>query len=77
VPTVLHARKLIAILCLAALLLALLTAGAPGSASAILVPFWLFIEILIIVSIQRRTEDRDFSPFPFLSAFASRAPPTQ
>jgi hypothetical protein len=77
VPTVFHARKLSAILCLAALLFAVLTPGAHGLASAILVPFWLFMEILVILSIQRRTEDRDPYPFPFVSAFASRAPPIQ
>jgi hypothetical protein len=77
VPAVFHARKLIAILCLATLFIAVLTAGAHGLASAILVPFWLFIGILVIVSIQQRTEDRAPYPFPSVSSIASRAPPIQ
>lgn len=76
-PTLSYARKLIAVFCLAALLLAALLPGTSGLASAIPAPFWLFLAILVTVSIERRTEDADPDPFPFVSADASRAPPIQ
>jgi hypothetical protein len=77
VSPALHSRKLIAIVCLAVLLLAVLTPSAYGFVQAILAPFWLLIEILAIVSVQRATEDHDPYPFLFVSAVAPRAPPTQ
>jgi hypothetical protein len=77
VTSAFQARKLIAILCLAALLIAVAAPNAHGPAFALLAPFWLLIEILVLVSIERRTEDRTPAPFPFVAAVASRAPPLQ
>jgi len=77
VPVQSHARKLIAVLCLAAWLLAVLIPGTHGLASAVPAPFWLFLAILVVVSIQRRTEDGTADPFLFVSTAASRAPPIQ
>jgi hypothetical protein len=76
-PTALHVRKLIAILCLTAIFFAALAPGQSGLASALLVPFWLFVELLALVSIQRRTEDRQPDPFPLVSTVLARAPPVQ
>jgi hypothetical protein len=77
VPAAFHPRRLIAILCVAALLVAVMTSGAHGSAPAIVVPLWLFIEILVFVSIHRRIKDRGFYAFLCISAVAARAPPVR
>jgi len=75
VPARFHPRRLIALLCLAALLFALVTPGAP--ALALFVPFLLFIELLVVVSRHLRNDDRDPGVFPWISLAPSRAPPLQ
>lgn len=70
-------RRLIALLCLLAIVLALLAPGPYGLAPALLAPFWLFIAILTVVSVQRATEDCDAYAFPFASTIPARAPPIQ
>jgi len=77
VQTASYARQLIALLCIATVLAVALTPGADGLASVILAPFWLFVEILVVLSIQRTSEDRDPYPFRYISAVPSRAPPIQ
>lgn len=77
VRTRFQSRTLIAAVCLAVLLLAVLAAGAHGPVYAILAPFWLFLETLVLVSILPRAADSGPDPFPFAAAFASRPPPIQ
>jgi len=68
-------RKWIAIVCLAALLLALLTPPAYATAFAILAPFWLLFAILLLIAIRSFTADPRPASFPFVAVYASRAPP--
>ncbi|HTX40020.1 MAG TPA: hypothetical protein VME43_33605 [Bryobacteraceae bacterium] len=58
----LHSRRLIAAVCLAVLLLALLAAGAHSPVYAILAAFWLFLETLVLVSILPRAADSGPDP---------------
>jgi hypothetical protein len=73
----LHSRKLIALVCLAAILLVALAQGASELASAIPGACWLLLEILVFVSIRRRTEERSPDPFLFATTVPARAPPIQ
>lgn len=73
--TLTHARKSIALLCLAVLLLGALVPFASGLPFAILAPLWLFFAAAICVSLVRPAEDRIAPPVPFLSILPSRAPP--
>jgi hypothetical protein len=70
-----YARRAVALLCLAVLLYAALTPGAPGLLCAVLVPLWLFTALLAVVSIRRETTDSDPRPLPFSPVLAPRAPP--
>jgi hypothetical protein len=74
--TVLDARRWIALLCVAAVLVTALTPGA-GGLLAILVPFWLFFEAVIAVPMRRGGEPCDPQLFSFLSPALSRAPPVR
>jgi len=69
------ARKLIAILCLAVVLLAALTPYSHGFAPAWLTPFWLFLAMLVCFSTSHREQRRDPHPFPCFTVVPSRAPP--
>ncbi len=69
------ARKLIAILCLASLLLAALTPYSHGLEPAWLTPFWLFLAMLVCFSASHREQQRDPRPFPSFPVVPSRAPP--
>jgi hypothetical protein len=71
---VLDARRWIALLCLAALVLTVLTPGSSGLL-AILAPFWLFFEILTAVPMRREGEPCHAHLSPFFSPLSSRAPP--
>ena len=75
-PAVSHARKLIAILCLAVLLVTAMTPGA-HSLPALLAPFWLFLEILAVVRVGGRGEDPALPLSSPVAVPASRAPPVQ
>ena len=76
-PTTVFGRKAIALLCLAAILFAVLTTSSHSLVSAILAPFWLFVELLVVVSIRPKTEESAPYPFPFFCATPTRAPPIQ
>ncbi len=69
------ARRLIAFLCLAAVLLAAIAPTASGLFLAILVPLLLFVAAVVIVPIGREPEGGDGPAFLFLSVVTSRAPP--
>lgn len=69
------ARKLIALLCLTALLFAALTPDSHGLAPAWLTPFWLFLAILVWFSVAPREQDRGPRLFPSYNVLLSRAPP--
>jgi hypothetical protein len=69
------ARKLIAIFCLSALLLAAVTPTASGLFCAIVVPLLLFIETLAVASFERRPEQTLAPQLLCLPVIASRAPP--
>jgi hypothetical protein len=69
-------RRLIAFLCVVAVILAATTPAAPGLLWAILVPLLLFVAAVVIAPIRRESEDSDAPAFPFLSVVTSRAPPT-
>ena len=68
-------RKLIAVFCMAAILLALLTPASSGPLYAILAPFWLFFALPTIVAARRAPEESDPCAFPFVPAVPARAPP--
>jgi hypothetical protein len=70
----LDARKLVAVLCLAVVLVAALTPSASGLLHAILVPAWVFVAAILVFSI-REIADKGPQPPPFLAVLASRAPP--
>lgn len=69
------ARRLIAFLCLVAVLLAAITPATSGLFLAILVPLLLFVAAVVIVPIGREPESGDAPAFLFLSIVTSRAPP--
>jgi|CZKR01.1.fsa_nt_gi hypothetical protein len=69
-------RRLIAFLCVVAVILAAITPAAPGLLWAILVPLLLFVAAVVIAPISRESENSDAPAFPFLSVVTSRAPPT-
>jgi hypothetical protein len=71
----LHARRFVALLCLAVVLVAALTPGASGLFHAILVPVWFFIAAIVVLAARREITDSAPRPLPFLPVLASRAPP--
>jgi hypothetical protein len=75
VRTLIQARKSIALVCLAVLLLAALVPVPSGLPFAILAPLWLFFAAVVCVSVVRPVDDRDPLPVPFFSILPSRAPP--
>ncbi|MGO9096417.1 MAG: hypothetical protein ACLQGV_14500 [Bryobacteraceae bacterium] len=68
-------RKLIALFCMAALLLASLAPASSGPLHAIMAPFWLFFALLAVAAVRRATEECDPGAFPFVPAVPARAPP--
>ena len=73
--TLIHARRLIALFCLAVFLLAALVPAASGLAFANLAPLWLFFAAVVCVSLVGAADDQNPLPVPFLSILPSRAPP--
>lgn len=69
------ARRLIAFLCLVAVLLAAITSATSGLFLAILVPLLLFVAAVVIVPIGREPESGHAPAFLVLSVVTSRAPP--
>jgi hypothetical protein len=73
--TLLNARRWIAVLCLAVLLIAALIPAASGLPFAILVPLWLFCAAIATFSIRSAFDDCGAQPIPYLLILSSRAPP--
>ena len=69
------ARRLIVILCLAAILFAALTPVASHLLFAILAPLWFFFSILVSISIRTVAGERNLQRFLFRPILASRPPP--
>ena len=72
-----HARRLIVLLCLAAVLLALLASAANGLPFAILAPLWFFVAAIVGVPLRSVSEHCDVRQFSSLPVFAARPPPLQ
>ena len=70
-----QARRLVALLCLALVIAAALTPGAPGLFSAVLAPLWFFVAAVVVFSIRNDIADSAPGPLRFLPVLASRAPP--
>jgi len=70
-------RKLVLVLCVAALLLALLSPAASGFPPAILTPFWIFLWILTLVCLAPSVEEAQPKRSGFVTVRSSRAPPAQ
>jgi len=75
VRTLIQARKSIALVCLAVLLLAALVPVASGLPFAIFAPLWLFFAAVVCVALVRPADDRNALPVPFFSVLSSSAPP--
>jgi hypothetical protein len=72
-----RARRLVAILCLAALLVAALAPASSGVLDAILIPLWLFFAVLLAfqaTAADERPHRTRLSPLP---VFSSRPPPAR
>ena len=69
------ARRLIVILCLAAILFAALTPTASGLLLAILAPLWFFFSAFVGVHIRNAAGQCNPLRFFFLPVLASRPPP--
>jgi hypothetical protein len=69
------ARRLIALLCIAFVLLAAAVPGASGLPWAILVPLWFLAAFVAAVSMRREIDAGEPQPCALLSTAASRAPP--
>lgn len=72
----LSARRSIAFLCLAVLLIAALIPASSGLPLGTLVPLWLFFAAIVALSIRRPIENFNPPQAAFLSILPSRAPPT-
>jgi len=70
-----HARRSVALFCLAALLIAALIPAAYGLPFCILVPLWTFVAAIVTLSIHRAAEDSSPLRVSYLSVLPSRAPP--
>jgi len=73
--TLVRSRRLIAVLCIAALIAAAFTPAASGLLYAFLTPLWLFFAAVITISICRPVEDFGRRQLLLLPTLASRAPP--
>jgi hypothetical protein len=70
-----HARRSIALFCLAALLIAALIPVASGLPLGVLVPLWIFVAVIVTLSIRRTAEDRSPLRVSCIPVLPSRAPP--
>ena len=70
-----NARRLVAVICLALLLLATLIPAGSGLLSAILAPLWLFLAVVVLIAIHRGREVCNAPCFFVRRALSSRAPP--
>jgi hypothetical protein len=69
-------RRLIAFVCVVAVLLAAMSPVAPGLHWAILVPLLCCIAVVVLVPLNRESNDILTPAFPVLSALVPRAPPS-
>jgi hypothetical protein len=70
-----HARRSIALFCLAVLLISALTPAASSLPFGILVPLWIFVAVIVTLSISRAAEDSRPLQVSRLLVLPSRAPP--
>jgi hypothetical protein len=70
-----HARRSIALFCLAVLLIAASIPAASGLPFGILVPLWTFVAVIVTLSIRRAAEDSSPLQVSSLLVLPSRAPP--
>jgi hypothetical protein len=70
-------HRLVAFVCLLAVLLTALTSFPSGLFWAILLPLLLFVAAIIIAPFGREPECGNVPAYPFLSVVASRAPPNR
>jgi hypothetical protein len=70
-----HARRSIAIFCLAALLIAALIPAASGLPFGILVPLWTCVAVIVTFSIRRTVDDSSPLRVSCVPVLPSRAPP--
>jgi hypothetical protein len=70
------AARIIALLCLAAVMLAALAPGGHGLPVAILAPFWLFLAILVPLAVLFPESSDQAVPASFVAVVPGRAPPT-
>ena len=68
-------RNVIALLCVAAILVCAFTPGAPGLLLALLSPIWLFVAAIVVLALLEPVINPRLSPVPFFSVFSSRPPP--
>jgi hypothetical protein len=69
-------RRLIAFLCIVAVLLAAMSPVASGLVPAILVPLLLCIAVVVLATVARKSDEVYFPALPILASLASRAPPS-
>lgn len=72
-----NGRRIVALLCLAALLL--LSVSAPGHAlpAAILMPFWVVLAVVLPLALRLEDDDAPTPAAPCLAVLPSRAPPAR
>ena len=70
-----HARRAVAVFCLATLLIAALIPAASALPFSILVPLWTFVAVIVTITICCAAEDSSPLRVSYLSVLPSRAPP--
>jgi hypothetical protein len=70
-----HARRSIALFCLAALLIAALIPAASGLPFGILIPLWIFAAAIVSFSIRCTADDSSPLRVSCVPVLPSRAPP--
>lgn len=70
-------RRLLAVVCLALLLFALLTAANGARVLAVLTPICVFFELLVMLAVAWPRRDEEPQPFPLVPVVASRPPPVR
>jgi len=75
VPTLSHARKPIALVCVAVVFLTAMTAATSGLLCAVLVPLGPLFG-MVVSALTPSAGHNDPVLFPFLETIGSRAPPT-
>ena len=70
-----YSRKIVALICVAALLCAALSLASYGLLWAVLVPFFILFGILLALSAEVQEQAASLQKITFSAAIASRAPP--